>query len=108
MDFTAGIAISLHLFLKGEYNAIHPYAQIEQNNLAAGVYYNSEKAISGYVSKTLDIGKGYELEIGAVTGYTSGDVLPLVRLKKDYFFIAPAQEIRNGETYYGIVAGIQF
>jgi len=108
MDFGAGIALSLHLFLEGDYNAIHPYAELEQNRWAAGVYYNSESNISTYVLKSLSLGKGYDLEIGAVTGYSDAEVLPLVRLRKDYFYVAPVQETWNGEKKYGIVLGVQF
>lgn len=108
MDVTAGIAISLHLFLNGGYNALHPYSQVEYEDYNVGVYYNSESTVSAYVSKDLDLGKGYELEIGAVTGYSTGNILPIVRLKKDRYFVAPAVEEWNGERKVGIVTGIQF
>ena len=108
MDLTAGIAISLHLFLDGNYNPIHPYAQMEKNDWAIGTYYNSESKISTYVSKTFDLGKDFELELGAVTGYSDAKVLPMVRLKKDKFFIAPVTETWNGKRNIGIVTGIQF
>ena len=108
MDFTVGIAISLHLFLNGEYNALHPYTQLEYKDYNVGVYYNSESTVSAYVSKDFDLGKGYELEIGAVTGYSTGNVLPMVRLKKGRYFLAPAMEGWDGERKVGIVTGIQF
>ena len=108
MDFGAGIALSLHLFLEGDYNAIHPYAEVDLNRWAAGVYYNSERNISTYLLKSLNLGGGYDLEIGAVTGYSDAKVLPLVRLRKDYFYAAPVQETWNGEKKYGIVFGVQF
>ena len=109
MDLTAGVAISLHLFLNGDYNSIHPYAQLEQNNWAAGAYYNSEKNISMYVSKTLELYKDYELEIGAVTGYDYyGLVVPMVRIKKDNFFLAPVAEKWDGKDNFGLVLGYQF
>ena len=108
MDISAGIAISLHLFLQGDYNPIHPYAQLEQQSVAAGAYLNSESNVSLYLSKTFELGKGYELEVGAVTGYSTGNVLPMVRLKKDKLFIAPAVEVWDGKKSVGIVAGIQF
>tara|TARA_R110000868_G_scaffold277530_2_gene537326 strand:+ start:1945 stop:2271 length:327 start_codon:yes stop_codon:yes gene_type:complete len=108
MDFGAGIALSLHLFLEGDYNAIHPYVEIDQNRWAAGIYYNSERNISAYALKSLSLGRGYDLEIGAVTGYSQADILPMVRIRKDRFFVAPVQETSNGKKKYGIIFGIQF
>lgn len=109
MDLTAGVAISLHLFLNGDYNPIHPYAQLEKNNWAIGTYYNSEKNVSMYVSKTFELYEDYELEIGAVTGYDYyGPVVPMVRIKKNNFFLAPVAEKWNGENNFGLVLGIQF
>lgn len=109
MDLSAGVAISLHLFLQGDYNPIHPYAQLEQQSVAAGIYLNSETNVSLYLSKTYEIGKGYELEIGAVTGYSYyGDVMPMMRVKKDNFFVAPVAEKWNGKDNVGLVVGYQF
>jgi len=109
MDLTAGIAISLHLFLNGEYNHIHPYAQAKQNDWAIGAYYNSESKLSTYVSKTFDLGKDFELEIGAVTGYDYyGPVVPMIRIKKDNFFLAPVGEKWDGKNNIGLVIGYQF
>lgn len=108
MDLTAGVAISLHLFLNGEYNAIHPYSQLEARGFNVGIYYNSESNLSAYASKDFDLGKGYELEIGAVSGYSTDNILPMVRLKKGRYFVAPVMEEWNGERKVGIVTGIQF
>jgi len=41
-------------------------------------------------------------ELGLVTGYTSEDVLPMIRYKKNNWFISPAYE-NNGT--YGITVG---
>ena len=109
MDFSAGVAISLHLFLNGDYNPIHPYAQLEAQSVAAGAYLNSESKLSLYVSKTFDLSKGYELEIGAVTGYSYySDVMPMVRVKKDNFFVTPVVEKWQGKDKFGLVVGYQF
>ena len=108
MDLTAGVAISLHLFLDGNYNPIHPYAQLEQNGWTTGVYLNSEENVSLYASKTYTLYKEYELELGAVTGYSDADVLPMIRLKKDNFFVMPATETWDGEKNIGLVMGYQF
>lgn len=108
MDLGAGLALTLHLFLEGNYNAIHPYVELEESKWAIGAYINSETKISGYLSKTFGLGKGYELEMGAVTGYSDAEVLPMIRLRKNYFFIAPVQETDNNEKRYGVVVGLQF
>lgn len=108
MDFSAGVAISLHLFLNGDYNPLHPYARVEADMMAAGIYLNSESTLSTYISKDFELVDDYELEVGAVTGYSDAKIMPFIRVKKDNFFIAPVQEIWHGKKNYGIVVGYQF
>jgi hypothetical protein len=109
MELTAGVAISLHLFLNGEYNPIHPHVRLESPSITSGVYLNSTKNISFYLSKTFDINKDYELEIGAVTGYEShGLVIPMVRIKKGNFFISPVIEKWDDEKNPGLLVSYQF
>ena len=94
------LAISMHLGLEGDYNAIHPHARCQKDALISGVYYNSEEKVSAY------IGLEHEgWEVGLVTGYTYADVVPMIRYKKDNWFIAPAIE-SNGRK--GIVIGLEF
>jgi len=94
------LAISMHLGLEGDYNAIHPHARCQKDALISGVYYNSEEKISAY------IGLEHEgWEVGLVTGYTYADVVPMIRYKKDNWFIAPAIE-SNGRK--GLVIGLEF
>lgn len=76
--------------------------------MAAGMYLNSETNVSLYLSKTYEVGKGYELEIGAVTGYSDANILPMIRLKKDNYFIAPVTETWNSKKNVGLVLGYQF
>ena len=90
-------AASLHLGLENKYNNLHPHARCQVDNLISGVYYNSEDRVSSYVGMEHN---GFEL--GLVTGYTSEDILPMVRYKHKIFFITPAYE--NGDTY-GITIG---
>ena len=90
-------AASLHIGLENKYNNYHPHARCQVDSLITGVYYNSEDRISSYVGLEHE---GWE--IGLVTGYTSQDVLPMIRYKKNNWFIAPAYE--NGDTY-GITVG---
>ena len=94
------LAISMHVGLEGNYNAVHPHARCQVDNIISGVYYNSEEQVSAYV------GVEYNgLELGLVTGYTYNNILPMVRYKKDKWFIAPAIE-KGGKK--GLVIGIEF
>ena len=94
------LAMSMHIGLEGDYNAIHPHARCQKDNLISGVFYNSEDRISTYV------GLQYEgFELGLVTGYTYDNIIPMMRYKKDKWFIAPAIE-KNGNK--GLVLGLEF
>ena len=94
------LAISMHVGLEGNYNAVHPHARCQVDNIISGVYYNSEERVSAYVGVEYN---GFEL--GLVTGYTYNNILPMVRYKKDKWFIAPAIE-KGGKK--GLVIGIEF
>ena len=94
------LAVSMHIGLEGDYNAIHPHARCQKDALISGVYYNSEEKVSAY------IGLEHEgWEVGLVTGYTYADVVPMIRYKKNNWFITPAIE-SNGSK--GIVIGLEF
>ena len=93
-------AISLHGGLKESYNSFHPHARCQKDALISGVYYNSEDKVSAYVGVTYE---GFEL--GLVTGYTYSDVVPMLRYKKDKWFVTPAIE-KNGNK--GFVIGLEF
>ena len=93
-------ALSMHVGLEGNYNNYHPHARCQKDNLISGVYYNSEDHISTYVGMQH---KG--LEFGLVTGYESEDILPMIRYKKDNWFIAPGYE---SDGTYGVVFGLEF
>ena len=94
------LALSMHIGLEDKYNSIHPHARCQKDALISGVYYNSEDRVSTYVGLQH---KGYEL--GLVTGYTYEDVIPMIRYKKDNWFVAPAIE-KNGAR--GLVIGLEF
>ena len=94
------LALSMHVGLEGNYNSIHPHARCQKDALISGIYYNSEDNISVYVGVTHN---GWE--IGLVTGYTYSDVVPMIRYKKDKWFIAPAIE---KSRHKGLVIGFEF
>ena len=94
------MAISTHLGLEGDYNNIHPHARCTIDNWITGAYYNSERTVSYY------IGQQYgNLEVGLVTGYSSYDVLPMIRYIKNGWFVAPAYE--KSDNRYGITIGYE-
>ena len=93
-------ATSLHLGLEGDYNSYHPHARCQKNELISGIYYNSEHRISSYIGIEHN-----NFELGLVTGYTHSNLIPMLRYKKNNWFIAPALE-SNGNK--GIVIGLEF
>ena len=102
--FKLGLALSLHL-LGGDMNYLHPYLKYKQEKFMAGMYYNSESNLSVFAG--VDLG---DLELGLVTGYSGGTVVPYVRYTKSiteesYLFVTP--DVRtNGDV--GITLGIGF
>ena len=102
MSITAGIALSLHLGLAGEYNPVHPYISYERDQFIAGVYYNSVERISIYGGIKYEFSKDTSLEIGLVSGYND-NIMPMARLNHKQFYLMPA-----ADDQIGIVIGIQF
>tara|TARA_R100001015_G_C4439187_1_gene33415 strand:+ start:209 stop:493 length:285 start_codon:yes stop_codon:yes gene_type:complete len=90
----------MHVGLENEYNSVHPHARCEINNTISGVYYNSESNLSAYIGKKYSI-----FEYGVVTGYSGMDLAPMIRIKKDNWFIAPAYEVGGN---VGLVIGLEF
>tara|TARA_R100001244_G_C5076454_1_gene112721 strand:- start:114 stop:329 length:216 start_codon:yes stop_codon:yes gene_type:complete len=68
--------------------------------MISGVYYNSENRISSYVGLEHN---GFEL--GVVTGYKSQDIVPMIRYKRNNWFISPAWE---SDGNMGVVVGLEF
>ena len=99
------LAVSMHIGLEGDYNNIHPHVRCTSNNLIRCVYYNSEDRISTYIGKEFELDEYWKLELGLVTGYTSEDILPMIRYKAGTLFISPAFE-KSGNK--GIVLGLEF
>lgn len=84
-------------------NFFHPYIKYEHEKFMAGAYLNSESNVSAFVG--FDLGN---LEIGLVTGYSGGDILPFFRYTQPvndnlYFFASP--DVRtNGDV--GVTLGV--
>ena len=99
------LALSHH-FLEGDWNEVHPCVRYQNEGFIAGAYYNSESNVSAFVG--WDFGN---LEVGLVTGYSGGPVVPMVRGTYDLnenltAFVSPAY---NTDTQsVGVVLGLEF
>ena len=94
------LALSMHVGLEEDYNSVHPHARCTTDNWVTGAYYNSEKNMSYYIAKTIS-----NFEIGLVTGYSSYDVLPMIRYINDGWFVAPSYEKSNN---LGLTVGYEY
>ena len=101
---TLFLAFSMHIGLEGEYNNIHPHARCTVDNYIGGTYYSSEETVNSYIGKTTKISE-LNLEYGLVTGYSGMDIVPLIRVEKDGFFITPSYETKGN---MGIAIGLEF
>ena len=109
MDLTFALAVTAHLGLAGDYNAVHPHVRLSHGAAISGAYLNSEDRLSLYVGLRADLGPWF-IEGGAVTGYLGGDVLPYVRAGRDFqrvtVFAAPAYEFDTRRV--GAVVGLEW
>ena len=115
------LTLSLHLGMSGDFNEINPHLRCEVANSSFGMYYNSEKKISFYMSQNLRLPKS-EVEVGLATGYRDANVIPIMRWKKNNWFIAPMYGRTwyytkypdrptvwtKGEKDYGVILGYEF
>jgi hypothetical protein len=103
------VALSLHVGLEGGYNNVHPHARCEQEHIVYGAYYNSESNPSAYVGKILEVEglPNVKLELGLVTGYSGSPVVPMMRVTKDGWYMAPAYETGFGGNW-GVTVGYEF
>ena len=114
----AALAVSGHFGLVGDYNEVHPALKCDRDDsgIIAGAFLNSENRVSAYAGwkvSSPEAGRNVWAEIGAVTGYTSGDVLPYARVGYDFaprasVFLAPAIEKKlDGDYRVGAVLGLE-
>jgi hypothetical protein len=111
MDILYGLALSMHLGFEGDYNSVHPHVRLQNEEVVAGVYYNSENTLSLYGGMVYEKGN-WNHEFGIVSGYSSATVQPFVRSTYDISdtvkgFVAPAIENHDGDEIFGIVFGIE-
>ena len=112
MDLILALAFTSHFGLAGDYNEVHPHAQLRFNNgIVAGTYLNSEGTGSAYAGYRFEQGAAF-LELGAVTGYEAIAVAPYLRVGFDItdnieIFAAPAFEVKPDDAL-GVVFGVSF
>lgn len=103
------LAASLHLGIGDGWNAIHPCARYVTDNVTVGAYLNSEEKLSAYVSNTFHYDAWF-FELGAVTGYSGGIVVPMARAGYNFsdnatIFAGPAYSLNKGA---GLVVGLEW
>ena len=113
----AAVALSAHMGLEGDYNSVHPAIKCdrEDSGFIAGAYLNSENRGSVYAGWKIASDKPKTplwAEVGLVTGYTSENVLPYVRVGADLtertsLFLAPAIEVDGDGYRTGAVLGLE-
>ena len=101
-------AVSMHLGLGDGWNERHPCARYVADDFTIGAYLNSEDAMSIYISRTFEYNQWFA-EVGAVTGYSGGDVIPMLRAGYEInnnvlVFLSPAY----GNEKIGVVLGVEF
>lgn len=105
------LAFSQHLELDGKYNEIHPHVRYTYESAIGGFYYNSESSTSFYFGYEQPITDNFNVELGGVTGYSTGNLLPYARFvyeQENYkLFAAPAFEKYDGKENVGVVIGIE-
>ena len=112
MDILYGLALSLHLGFENDYNNIHPQIRVQNEEIIAGAYYNSENNLSLYAGMEFEKGD-WNYEFGLVSGYNNAKIQPFVRSTYNISdnvrgFVAPGIEINNGKETFGIVFGLEF
>lgn len=91
MEWIFSVALSLHVGMEADYNAVHPHVRVQQEHFIAGAYYNSMDKISAYggYRQEYDL---FGVEVGAVTGYKWSDktsISPYFRVTYDDYFMSP-------------------
>lgn len=106
--FELCFAISMHIGIGEGWNERHPCARYVADDFTIGAYLNSENTVSAFVSHTFEYDR-WMAEVGAVTGYSSADILPMVRLGYEItdnvlLFTAPAY----ADGRIGYVVGLEY
>ena len=89
--------------MSGDFNSVHPTIAYHQDPFVAGVFYNSESQPSFFVGQIQQLDY-LEITAGVVTGYSGNDILPMLKINHNSFFVAPGYA--NGDA--GVVVGYEW
>jgi len=82
IEIVTSLFITAHAgFSNHNLNYVHPHIGLETEKYAAGLYYNSERRTSLYVSRSIYSGQ-VDISGGIVTGYASAKVLPFISVSR--------------------------
>ena len=87
----------------GDFNSVHPTITYKKDNVISGIFYNSESQPSLFLAQSRAY-KKYTIATGVVTGYSGADVLPMIKINRGGFFVAPGYA--NGNA--GVIVGYEF
>jgi hypothetical protein len=102
------LALTMHLGIGDGWNERHPCARYVAEDFTVGAYLNSENNTSYYISHTFEYEQWFA-EVGLVTGYSGGEVIPMLRAGYEVtdnvlVFLSPAY----GNEKVGAVIGVEF
>ena len=105
------LSFTMHVGVHGDYNNIHPHLQCTKDTYIMGTYYNSEKNISYYFGKNYKL-KNWEIDTALVTGYHDKRIQPMLRIKRNNWYLSPMYEkyypnSHREEVNYGLVIGYE-
>ena len=115
-EFKVSIDQTVHVGALGKYNDTHPMVEYETDaGWVAGAYLNSENRLSLFGGKRFYTdNKKFSLDLGLVTGYKAGTVLPGLQVQYHIndmvkLFALPAMEVGKGGVgiHYFPVVGVR-
>lgn len=91
------IDVTQHLNTQKQYSDVHFMAEYQKGDYSVGVYNNSIGRVSLYAGKRFNMGNGYSVGLGLVTGYDF-PIAPAMQVtkaltSKSELFIFPSAEI---------------
>jgi len=86
------LGLTAHIGFKSDYNFVHPSYKCQIEEIVYGIYLNSEGSLSTFFGKEIN---SY-IDLGFATGYSTTDVVPVVRFKYKKFFVMPGYDGKEG------------
>jgi len=111
-EVTVGVHVYTYHFTESAgFNNVNPGAYIVVNGWTGGLFYNSERHMSGYAGYTFRnvLGSPIDVVVGGVTGYAVAPVVPLVApsvlVTKHLRLSLPLTPYKTG---WGVHASLEF